>query len=153
MRRHGHHADFAQLLTYMEKTWVVPMCNPARPALGKFPPAIWSVHTRALLGEDCTNNKVEEWNLKINNFMDNCHLTFYVFLDELKKFFRMAIDRAARIANGEVFQPSRNVYRLRSVALQIMCQSYQNQLYVTSPLSVGTIRFLSEVAATLLQYQ
>uniref|UniRef100_A0A914V3P4 MULE transposase domain-containing protein n=1 Tax=Plectus sambesii TaxID=2011161 RepID=A0A914V3P4_9BILA len=164
MRRYGHHADFAQLLKYMETTWVVPMCNPTRPALGKFPPAIWSMHTRTLLGEDLTNNKVEGWHLKINNFMDNCHLTFYVFLDELKKFFRveedrrreqqrLAIDRAACIADGKVFPPSHNIYNLRSAVLQILCQSYQNQLYVTNPPNVGTIWFLSEVAATLLQYQ
>uniref|UniRef100_A0A914UTX6 Uncharacterized protein n=1 Tax=Plectus sambesii TaxID=2011161 RepID=A0A914UTX6_9BILA len=121
----------------MEKTWVVPMCNPTRPALGKFPPAIWSVHTRTLVDEDRTNNKVEGWHLKINSFMDSCHLSFYVFLDELNKFFRaeeerrredqrMATKRAARIANGEVFPPNHNIYRLRFAALKILCQNYQN---------------------------
>uniref|UniRef100_A0A914W5P5 Uncharacterized protein n=1 Tax=Plectus sambesii TaxID=2011161 RepID=A0A914W5P5_9BILA len=96
--------------------------------------------------------------------MDTCHLTFYVFLEELKKFFRAeedrrreqqrtAIDHAARIANGEVIPPKRNIYRLRSATLQVLCQNYQNQLYVTNPQNVGTIRFLSEVADALLQYQ
>ena len=86
--RHGHHADFADLFEYMLSTWVAPLCNPNRPQLGKFPPNLWSVHTRTFTGEDRTNNKVEGWHHKINEFMEYCHPTFYIFLDELKKFFR-----------------------------------------------------------------
>jgi hypothetical protein len=160
--RHGHHADFAELLDYMLSTWVAPLCNPNRPQLGKFPPNLWSVHTRTLTGEDRTNNKVEGWHHKINEFMEYCHPTFYIFLDELKKFFRAEEDRrrqnqrvatesAARIENGEVFPPSRNPYAIRSAELQVICQNYQNLQYVTVPPTAGLIRFLSEIADLLVR--
>uniref|UniRef100_A0A914XJW7 MULE transposase domain-containing protein n=1 Tax=Plectus sambesii TaxID=2011161 RepID=A0A914XJW7_9BILA len=160
IRQHHHEANFKDLLDYMEKTWVAPMCNPNRPMLGKFPPLIWSVHTHTLINEDRTNNKVEGWHLKINRFMESCHLSFYVFLNELKKFFwskedrrreqqRATIERAAHIEISKVLSPIRDFNSLQSTAFRILCQNYQNQLYVTNPQSAGTIRFLSEVADAL----
>uniref|UniRef100_A0A914WSC2 MULE transposase domain-containing protein n=1 Tax=Plectus sambesii TaxID=2011161 RepID=A0A914WSC2_9BILA len=164
IRQRNYLADFVDLLSYMEETWVAPMCPPDRPALGKFPPLLWSVHTRTLTGQDRTNNRVEGWHFKINTFMEHSHLAFYVFLDELKKFFRAeedrrredhrsAIEREARRQLGEVVPVPYDNYSLRSAALQVICQQYQNQRYVTNPQSTGLIRFLSEVADILLTYE
>uniref|UniRef100_A0A914VDQ5 FLYWCH-type domain-containing protein n=1 Tax=Plectus sambesii TaxID=2011161 RepID=A0A914VDQ5_9BILA len=165
IRQRNYLADFGDLLSYMEETWVAPMCSPPdRPALGKFPPMLWSVHTRTLTGQDRTNNRVKGWHFKINTFMEHSHLAFYVFLGELKKFFRAeedrrredhrsAIERETRRQLGEVVPVPYDNYSLRSAALQVICQQYQNQRYVTNPQSTGLIRFLSEVADILLTYE
>uniref|UniRef100_A0A914XBH8 Uncharacterized protein n=1 Tax=Plectus sambesii TaxID=2011161 RepID=A0A914XBH8_9BILA len=87
IRQQNYLADFGDLLTYMEETWVAPMCPPDRPALVKFPPALWSVHTKTLTGQDHMNNKVKGWHMQINTFMGHSYLAFYIFLEELKKFF------------------------------------------------------------------
>uniref|UniRef100_A0A914WME3 MULE transposase domain-containing protein n=1 Tax=Plectus sambesii TaxID=2011161 RepID=A0A914WME3_9BILA len=157
IRLHDPQNVFHDLLIYMEETWVAPLCHPGRPALGKFPPQLWSVHTQTLTDQERTNNKVEGWHNRINNFMEHSHLAFYVFLDELKKFFRAEVDRRrkdqrsalerqARLANGEAVPVARDTYSLRSAALKVLCQQYQNQLYATNPQSTGLIRFLSEIA-------
>lgn len=164
IEQHRHYADFKEMMKYMEETWVALDCNLNRPALGKFPPKFWSVHTPTLTGEDRTNNKVEGWHLKINLFMEQYHLVFYVFLEELKKFFRAeedrrredhraALDRAARIATGAVVPTASDLYTRRSAELKVLCENYQNQLYVTNPQSVGYIRFLSEIAEVLTRHE
>uniref|UniRef100_A0A914WSZ3 MULE transposase domain-containing protein n=1 Tax=Plectus sambesii TaxID=2011161 RepID=A0A914WSZ3_9BILA len=164
IRLHDPQNVFHDLLIYMEETWVAPLCHPGRPALGKFPPQLWSVHTRTLTDQERTNNKVEAWHMRINTFMEQNHLAFYMFLDQLKKFFRAeedrryedqrsALERQARLANGEVVPVARDMYSLRSAALKVLCQQYQNQLYVTNPPPIGLIRFLSEIADVLIRYE
>lgn len=96
--------------------------------------------------------------------MEHPHLNFYVFLEQLKKFFRSEEDRrreeqraaaarAARIANGEFVPTARDDYARRSAELKLLCLNYQNNLYVTNPSSVGLIRFLSEIAEVMIRYK
>uniref|UniRef100_A0A914V780 MULE transposase domain-containing protein n=1 Tax=Plectus sambesii TaxID=2011161 RepID=A0A914V780_9BILA len=161
--QHNHHSDFSELLMYMEETWVAPLCHSGYPALGKFPPLLWSVHTRMLTNEEHINNKIKGWHNRINNFMEHSHLAFYVFMDELKKFFQVkedqyrndqqsALEQEAHYARGEVILATRDNYVIRSVALKLLCKNYQNQLYTTHPRSTGLIRFLSEVADIMTRY-
>uniref|UniRef100_A0A914WI06 MULE transposase domain-containing protein n=1 Tax=Plectus sambesii TaxID=2011161 RepID=A0A914WI06_9BILA len=108
--QHDPQNVFHDLLIYMEETWVAPLCHPA-------------------------------WHMRINTFMEQTNLAFYMFLDQLKKFFqaekdcryedqKSALERETRLANGEVVPVARNTYSLCLAALKVLCQQYQNQLYV-----------------------
>lgn len=139
--------------------------------LGAFPPSKWSVHTRTLLDQDRTNNKVEGWHKKIKDFLGAAHPEIYVFLDELKNFFRQEEDRrrqnrattlqvaAAAAIKGTPSSPTGtsprplpgNFYKRRSAELKAKVLQFQNGDFQTTPVRTGLIRFLSEVADILMR--
>uniref|UniRef100_A0A914WM44 MULE transposase domain-containing protein n=1 Tax=Plectus sambesii TaxID=2011161 RepID=A0A914WM44_9BILA len=104
---------------------------------------------------------------EIKDFIGAAHPEIYVFVEELKMFFRQEEDRRRQhraallnisaaispaASSSSVASPARpGFYKRRSADLKAKVLQFQNGEFCTSPVKTGLIRFLSEVADILMR--
>lgn len=149
---------FATMIQYMKNWWIRPSH-----ATVAFPPDQWSVHIAFLTDHPRVNNRIEDWHSKIENCLKTGYADIDLFMFALGKFFLAEMDhrRLKRVDDdsarrSNVVQsialpsPSPKSFSLRADDLKSLCQDYQNGSYVTTPIRIGYIHYLLEVAAIFM---
>ena len=119
--------ELQDILDWFEENYLGSVARTGRARDPLFPPEMWNVYQRTLLGQHRTNNYAEAANRMLQHTLDADHPSIWAFIDGIKRLQRQLDAEYEMMVRGNEAPQKRRKYRDADRRLLTLAQSFHER--------------------------